>query len=176
MCCAAWPLRCHTITCQQQNSTAEGAAGTRSFIHACLQTGRSCEGLSADPPARQVLKLLHSDWCVKQTSQPATEHTSDTRLTVLPVALQVLTLLHQDLKSALDRSQRSTDQPGTERRMQIMTLISDVGHCLRAADHKLAGQPVWRGSKSANWSKCAPFAEEVSCPSGDGRRVGPALV
>ena len=48
--------------------------------------------------------------------------------------------------------------------MQIMTLISDVGHCLRAIDHKLTGQPAWRGCTSANWRKTTPFAEEVSHP------------
>ena len=52
--------------------------------------------------------------------------------------------------------------------MQILILISDVGHCLQAADLSMAGKPAWR---SANWSKCVPFAEEVSYPSEDCEEV-----
>lgn len=48
--------------------------------------------------------------------------------------------------------------------MQIMILISDVGHCLRVADHEMAGRPTWRPGTSAKWSNL--FAEEVSCPIG----------
>eukprot|EP00891_Asterochloris_glomerata_P000562 jgi/Astpho2/562/Aster-04419 len=78
---------------------------------------------------------------------------------------QVLTLLHQDLQSTRDRIQRFTDQPGTEHHMQIMILISDVGHCLRVADHEMAGRPTWRPGTSAKWSNL--FAEEEGSANAD---------
>ena len=107
----------------------------------------------------------------KQTPNPDEEHTSNTMLTVNPVALQVLTLLYQDLKMTRARSQLFRDQLVYEHDMQIMVLICELGRCLRATDRGMSGQPA--GSTSWNWSMCPPFAfaEEVRFCGGEFRKV-----